>query len=72
MSAQAENWLKVAIAVLTGLAAALGVQSSPAARPDDVAQVVRSELAPVRASVEQLAVRVSKVEAVVLAADATP
>ena len=69
---QADNWLKVAIAVLTGLAAAFGVQSSPAARPDDVAQVVRAELAPVRASVEQLSVRVSKVESVVLAADATP
>lgn len=72
MSNNAETWLKVAIAVLTGLAAALGVQSTPAARPDDVASVVRQELAPVRQSVDQLSSRVATVESIVLARDATP
>jgi hypothetical protein len=72
MTNTAETWLKLAIALLTGVAAALGVQSTPAARPADVAAVVREELAPVRASVDQLSTRVAKVESIVLAADPTP
>ena len=72
MTNNAETWFKLALAVLTGVAAALGVQSTPAARPADVASVVREELAPVKASVDQLATRVAKVEGIVLASDVTP
>lgn len=67
-----ENWLKVAIAILTGIAAAIGAQVSPAARPSDVSAAVREELAPLKVQVEKIDHRLGTVEAIVLAKDATP
>lgn len=79
MNGTAENWLKIGVAILTGIAAALGVQMSPAAKPEDVGAVVRAELAPLRVQVDHIErhqdeqdKRLTNVEAVVLAKDATP
>ena len=78
MTTNADTWLKLSFAVITAVAAALGVQLSPAARPADVADVVRLELAPLKTQVDHIAAeqddqrkRLTKVEAVVLSADAT-
>lgn len=65
-----ENVLRVALVLLTAGAAAMGVQLSPAARPDDITDALRSELAPLKAQVSELAavqavqgVRLAHVEA---------
>ena len=78
MSTQTESIIKLAFAVLTGVAAALGVQLSPAARVEDVSAVVRSELSPLQAKLDHVAkhqdeqdARLVRVEAVVLHNDAT-
>ncbi len=67
-----ETVIKVALVVVTGLAAALGVQLNPAARPADVTQALREEIAPLRSEVQRLAdgqaaqgARLSRLEAVV-------
>ena len=51
----AETWLKLGFALVTGIAAVLGVQLSPAAKPEDVSAVVRSELAPLKIKVDSIA-----------------
>jgi len=62
--------IQIALVVFTTLAAAAGVQINPAAKPSEVAQVVRDELAPLKSQVADLAaqqalqgLRLAKVEA---------
>ena len=50
-----QNALQIAAVVFTALAAAVGVQINPAAKPADVQQVMREELAPLKAQVTDLA-----------------
>lgn len=50
-----ENALKIALVVITAAAAALGVQLNPAARPADVTDALRQEIAPLRDQVQRLA-----------------
>jgi hypothetical protein len=64
-----QNAIQIAIVVLTACAAALGVQINPAAKPQEVAQVVRDELQPLKQQVSDLAtaqqaqgLRLAKVE----------
>ena len=65
-----ENVLRIALVILTAGAAAMGVQLSPAARPDDITEALRFELAPLKSQVAELAavqavqgVRLAHVEA---------
>ena len=64
-----QNVLQVAVVILTACAAALGVQVNPGAKPQEVASVVREELAPLKQQVSELAtaqqiqgLRLAKVE----------
>ena len=78
MTTSTENIVKIAFTILTGIAAALGVQMSPAARPEDVSAVVRDALDPLKTKVDLIAVeqgkqgdRLTKVESIVIYRDAT-
>lgn len=48
------DWMRVLVIVATGIAAALGVQANPSARPDDVRSVVREEVQPLRDAIGQV------------------
>lgn len=48
------DWVRVVLVIATGIAAALGVQAAPAAKPDDVRGVVREEVAPLRVAIENV------------------
>ena len=55
---QSKLWANVALAAITTIGAAVGVQLSPAAKPVEVSEAVREELRPLANKVDRIEAKV--------------